>query len=160
MYFITNAKKLDFMWKMLRREHGGLQSYEQPAQKISETIVRSVPLLSVTPESQGLSSEEIINFYKELSDFNKYKPHSAVIMKNGRVVSKTAWKPYSTGVRHVTHSLAKSIISLAIGGELTRRYNFQSLSKKLKQELTPVDLLKKMRKKGNAAEKQSEDANG
>ncbi|MBR5265355.1 MAG: serine hydrolase [Clostridia bacterium] len=115
MYFITNAKKLDFMWKMLRREHGGLQSYEQPAQKISETIVRSVPLLSVTPESQGLSSEEIINFYKDLSDFNKYKPHSAVIMKNGKVVSKTAWKPYSTGVRHVTHSLAKSIISLAIG---------------------------------------------
>ena len=115
MYLITNAKKLDFMWKMLRRENGGLKAYEQPAQKVSETIVRSMPLLSVTPESQGLSSEEIINFYKELSDFNKYKPHSAIIMKNGKVVSKTAWKPYSTGVRHVTHSLAKSIISLAIG---------------------------------------------
>ncbi|MBQ6933463.1 MAG: serine hydrolase [Clostridia bacterium] len=115
MYLITNAKKLDFMWKMLRRELGGLGAYEQKAGKISETIVRSAPMLSVTPESQGLSSEEIINFYRELSDFKGFKPHSAVIMKNGMVVSKAAWKPYSTGVRHVTHSMAKSIISLAIG---------------------------------------------
>ena len=115
MYFINNAKKLDFMWKMLRRELGGLKSYEQKPGKISETIVRSTPLLSVTPESQGLSSEEIINFYRELSDFSRFKPHSAVIMKNGKVISKTAWKPYSTGIRHVTHSMCKSIISLAIG---------------------------------------------
>ena len=72
MYFINNAKKLDFMWKMLRRELGGLKSYEQKPGKISETIVRSTPLLSVTPESQGLSSEEIINFYRELSDFSRF----------------------------------------------------------------------------------------
>ena len=103
------------MWKMLRRELGGLKSYEQKPGKTSETIVRSTPLLSVTPESQGLSSEEIINFYRELSDFSRFKPHSAVIMKNGKVISKTAWKPYSTGIRHVTHSMCKSIISLAIG---------------------------------------------
>ncbi|MBE6988576.1 MAG: serine hydrolase [Ruminococcaceae bacterium] len=115
MYLITNAKKLDFMWKMLRRELGELGGYEHGPCKISETLVRSAPLLSVTPESQGLSSEEIINFYRELSDFKGFKPHSAVIMKNGMVVSKTAWKPYSTGIRHVTHSMAKSIISLAIG---------------------------------------------
>ncbi|MBQ7087410.1 MAG: hypothetical protein IJM96_08055, partial [Clostridia bacterium] len=76
MYLITNAKKLDFMWKMLRRELGGLGAYEQKAGKISETIVRSAPMLSVTPESQGLSSEEIINFYRELSDFKGFKPHS------------------------------------------------------------------------------------
>ena len=44
------------MWKMLRRELGGLGAYEQKAGKISETIVRSAPMLSVTPESQGLSS--------------------------------------------------------------------------------------------------------
>jgi len=103
------------MWKMLRRELGELGGYEHGPCKISETLVRSAPLLSVTPESQGLSSEEIINFYRELSDFKGFKPHSAVIMKNGMVVSKTAWKPYSTGIRHVTHSMAKSIISLAIG---------------------------------------------
>jgi len=39
------------------------------------------------------------------------------------------------------------IISIAIGGELTRRYNFQSLNKKLFSELSSPDLLKKMRKK-------------
>ena len=55
-------------------------------------------------------------------------------------------------------SIEKDEFAFAIGGELTRRYNFQSLSKKLKQELIPVDLLKKMRKKG--ADRQSEEANG
>lgn len=115
MYFLSHAKKLDFMWKMVKREMSGLKSYQQKPQKTDEMIVRSSPMLFVTPESQGMSSAEIINFYRELSDFRKFRPHSAVIVKNGKVVSKTAWKPYSLGVRHVTHSLAKSITSLAIG---------------------------------------------
>ena len=44
------------------------------------------------------------------------------------------------------------IISLAIGGNLTRRYNFQSLNKKLTEELKPKELLKKIRKRDRAPE--------
>ena len=52
------------------------------------------------------------------------------------------------------------IISLAIGGQITRRYNYQSLNKKLTEVLITKDVLKRIRKKGNSAEKQSEEENG
>lgn len=115
MYLWTSAKKLDFMWKMLRHERDGLQAYLREAQKTKEVLVNTTPILSVTPESQGLSSEEIINFYTELSNSKKFKPHSIVILKNGKAVSKAAWKPYLTSIRHVMHSMSKSLVSLAIG---------------------------------------------
>ena len=132
----------------------------------------------------GVTIDATLNSYLVRNIFYEGAPlhDGAVVVRDMRICAAGCYLPLSqtqeitkeVGTRHraaigmseasdavvLCISEETGIISLAIGGELTRRYNFQSLSKKLKQELTPVDLLKKMRKKGNAAEKQSEDANG
>lgn len=115
MYILSEAKKLDFLWKLWRRNANELKLYDHGPQKTLSTRADGSCLLGATAESQGISSDELLNLYKELSAFKSFKPHSMVIVKNGKVITKAAWAPYKENVRHITHSMCKSITSLAIG---------------------------------------------
>ena len=69
-----------------------------------------------TPESQGVESERIADFLEEIiENQNILKMHQLMILRNGKVITECAFYPYERGVWHITHSLCKSITSLAIG---------------------------------------------
>ena len=67
-----------------------------------------------SPESKGISSENIINFYRKLEEKN-YPLHSALLYLNGALISKTYCAPFKEGQLHRMFSIAKTMTALAIG---------------------------------------------
>ena len=67
-----------------------------------------------SPESKGISSENIINFYKKLEEKN-YPLHSALLYLNGALISKTYCAPFKEGQLHRMFSIAKTMTALAVG---------------------------------------------
>lgn len=74
-----------------------------------------VPLETVTPESQGIGSDVISNYLQELSEETSINMHNVLILKNGKVISKTAFGNSDLSVWKMTFSACKSVVSLAIG---------------------------------------------
>lgn len=66
-----------------------------------------------TPESKGLSSEDIIRFYSRL-DAKKIPMHSVIIYSKDSVVSSRYYIPSGNGKLHRMFSISKSITSLAV----------------------------------------------
>lgn len=73
------------------------------------------PLDAATPESQGVSSELIFNYLTELNDDTSINMHNVLILKNGKIISKTAFGNSDLSVWKMTFSACKSVVALAIG---------------------------------------------
>ena len=68
----------------------------------------------VTPESEGISSEDIldfIEFFKEL----RINVHSFLIARNGNIVAEGYYKPFCPETKKRLYSCSKSVVSLAVG---------------------------------------------
>lgn len=78
-----------------------------------------------TPESQGVSSTEVLAFFDELDRLNQeaYEEnargetgfHSVMVVRNGHVIAEGWWDPYESGRKHRLYSLSKSFTSTAVG---------------------------------------------
>ncbi len=77
--------------------------------------ISSVPLESATPESQGIGSDVISNYLNELNNESSINMHNVLILKKGKVISKTAFGNSDLSVWKMTFSACKSVVSLAIG---------------------------------------------
>jgi CubicO group peptidase (beta-lactamase class C family) len=67
-----------------------------------------------TPESQGVSSQVIREFI-ETADRQVDSMHSFMLVRHGRVVAESWWKPESAEKPHILWSLSKSFTSTAVG---------------------------------------------
>ena len=67
-----------------------------------------------TPESQGVSSQAILNFL-EAADQNVNSMHSFVLVRHGKVIAEGWWSPESAEKAHVLWSLSKSFASTGLG---------------------------------------------
>jgi len=67
------------------------------------------------PEQEGVRSTGLLNMFASISADRRINPHSAVILRNGKLISKADWAPYTADLPHVSHSLAKSVTGMAIG---------------------------------------------
>ena len=72
------------------------------------------PLPRSSPESQGVSSQEILSFV-QAADQNIHAIHSFMLVRHGKVVAEGWWKPESAEKPHILNSLSKSFTSTAIG---------------------------------------------
>jgi hypothetical protein len=64
------------------------------------SVLAADPLPRSEPESEGLSSSELLEFVDALD--NKIEGiHSVMIMRHGKVVVEGWWVPYSAGSNHV-----------------------------------------------------------
>jgi len=75
----------------------------------------SRPFPRSTPESQGISSERILDFLCDLSNDKTLDMHNLMILRNGHVIAECSFGAYKMDVWRITHSLCKSITGLAIG---------------------------------------------
>ncbi len=85
----------------------------------------SKALPRATPESQGVSSAQVLAFFEELDRLNQEAfeddPrgetgfHSMMILRNGNVIAEGWWDPYEAGRNHRLYSLSKSFTSTAVG---------------------------------------------
>ena len=71
-------------------------------------------MLRSTPESQGVSSANIIEFI-EYADSKINSMHSFMLVRHGKVVAEAWWNPESADKPHVLFSLSKSFTSTAVG---------------------------------------------
>ena len=77
--------------------------------------VKINPLPSCSPEAQGIESEHILKYYARLCREPLIKMQTVIIARNGHIISRGHFYPYSTDIWHVSHSLAKSLAGLAVG---------------------------------------------
>lgn len=69
---------------------------------------------SAAPESAGISSQHIINFMKRLEECN-IDMHSVLILKDRKLICEAYYKPFKRETLHRMFSVAKSLVSIAVG---------------------------------------------
>lgn len=68
-----------------------------------------------TPEEQGVSSKYLLDFLKEIENEESINMQGIMITRHNSVILEAAYKPYDFTTWRITHSLAKSVIGIAIG---------------------------------------------
>ena len=68
-----------------------------------------------TPESQGIPSEHLEGFYREISASVNSNAHALMVLRGGAVISEGYFAPFRKDVWHVTHSLCKTFTGTAVG---------------------------------------------
>ena len=71
-------------------------------------------LLRVSPESQGVDSQAIINLLNAANSCD-YEWHGLMILRQGQVIAEGWWDPFRPEYVHTLYSLSKSFTSTAVG---------------------------------------------
>jgi CubicO group peptidase (beta-lactamase class C family) len=66
-----------------------------------------------TPEAESVPSGAVAAFFAALDELQY--PHSAKVLRHGRVIAEATWSPYQAERRHSMFSVSKSFTSMAIG---------------------------------------------
>ena len=74
------------------------------------------------PEQVGVRSEGLLKMFYELSESSEICPHSMLVLKDGKLIAKADWSPFTSEYPHVSHSLCKSITSMAVGIAVKEKY--------------------------------------
>ena len=77
-------------------------------------IDNSGSLLRSTPERQGISSSDILDFV-DTADKQIDTMNSFMLVRHGYVVAEGWWDPYDAATPHILFSLSKSFTSTAVG---------------------------------------------
>lgn len=76
----------------------------------------SIFLKKATPESCGISSENIINFIEEMCQgLPNQETHSFMLIRHGKLLFEGYFTPYNEDTKHSLFSVSKSFASTAIG---------------------------------------------
>lgn len=68
------------------------------------------------PESQGIDSDLLADFLEDvISHQEQLLSHTILVLRHGSVIAECTFAPYEQEIWHITHSMCKSITSLAIG---------------------------------------------
>ena len=67
-----------------------------------------------TPEQIGLSSSDVLNFYKDLERY-RFSTHGVLMMRGDQVFSECYYAPFHRDFKHRMYSVSKSFVSIAIG---------------------------------------------
>lgn len=81
---------------------------------------QSVSLPRSTPEAQGVSSKEIMNFI-DAANSSKTEFHSFMVLRHGKVIAEGWWNPYRADLKHTLYSTSKSFTATAIGFAVTEK---------------------------------------
>ncbi len=67
------------------------------------------------PERRGVSSKRIYNMLSELESNPRANIHNIMVLKDGEVVSECSRPGYDVNIRHLSHSMSKTVTGMAIG---------------------------------------------
>jgi CubicO group peptidase (beta-lactamase class C family) len=68
-----------------------------------------------TPERRGISSKRIYDLLVALENSPRANLHNLIIVKDGEVISECSHPGYSINIRHLSHSMSKTLTGMAIG---------------------------------------------
>ena len=67
-----------------------------------------------SPETVGMSSDDILAFIDELEE-NGLNMHSVMVIRHGKIAAEGYWKPFHRDFRHRMYYISKSFVAGAIG---------------------------------------------
>lgn len=73
-----------------------------------------------TPEAEGVSSQQILNFL-DAAAASDHEFHSIMILRHGKVVAEGWWNPYQPTLPHTMYSVSKSFTATAVGFAVAER---------------------------------------
>lgn len=94
------------------KETGDIYVPQKPEFHPSETAGSFEELL---PEQVGVRSKGLLKMFAELSAARGINPHSAAVLRDGKLIARADWSPFEMEYPHVSHSLCKSVVSMAVG---------------------------------------------
>ncbi len=68
-----------------------------------------------TPERRGISSKRIYSMLAELEENPRANIHNILIIKDGEVISEASRPGYDINIRHLSHSMSKTLTGMAVG---------------------------------------------
>ena len=68
----------------------------------------------VTPESQGIRSEDILTFMERIA-YRKINLHSFLMARNGKIIAEGYVKPFHKDFPHRLYSSSKTYVAMAVG---------------------------------------------
>lgn len=77
------------------------------------------------PEQTGVRSEGLLKMISALSESSGIRPHSLIVLKDGKLIAKADWEPFSSRYLHVSHSLCKSVTAMAVGIAVKEKFLFE-----------------------------------
>ena len=77
------------------------------------SVAQSAGLPRSTPETQGVSSADVLSFVDAVDQIDSM--NSFMLVRHGHVVAEGWWTPYRAEARHSLYSLSKSFTSTAVG---------------------------------------------
>lgn len=93
------------------KETGDIYVPQKPRLRPSDTS----GFEELLPEQVGVRSKGLLKMFSELSAAKGVNPHSAVVLRDGKLIASADWLPYEIEYPHVSHSLCKSVVSMAVG---------------------------------------------
>ncbi len=70
------------------------------------------------PESVGISSEDLLGFYRMLDRY-QLQTHSVIMARGGVIVTECYYKPFDERFEHRMYSVSKSFMAIAVGLAMT-----------------------------------------
>ena len=67
------------------------------------------------PEEQGVSSAFFTSLIRALSENKECNMHKVMFLRHGKIIAESAFEPYKLDTWHVSYSMCKSIVGMAIG---------------------------------------------
>jgi CubicO group peptidase (beta-lactamase class C family) len=92
----------------------GLFAHDALARTGFESNTKLKSANQFSPESQGVSSQGLINFFDAV-DKSGLEFHSIMINRNGKTILEGWWQPFKKEYIHTLYSLSKSFTSTAVG---------------------------------------------
>lgn len=68
-----------------------------------------------TPERRGVCSKRILDMLTDLEKDERANIHNIMVIKDGEVISECSHPGYDVNIRHLSHSMSKTITGMAVG---------------------------------------------
>lgn len=117
MDIIVNPNIIRYMTRLFDRTTPMLQLTDHvPSKPLAPLDVQiEQPFPRVRPEEKGIKSTAVRDFIYEVICDREIKLHGIMIIKDGAVIYELDTDGHDRRIRHVCHSLSKSVTSMAIG---------------------------------------------
>ncbi|MBP3704715.1 MAG: serine hydrolase [Clostridia bacterium] len=112
----SNRKAAALLWRLTEgRSDPAILPMRVQKMPFTACTAKSTRLPRSSPEAEGVSREALERFLECAAADKEENLHSLTVLKHGRVIAECSFAPYDREIWHVTHSLCKTITSLAVG---------------------------------------------
>lgn len=113
----TQVKALNYTKKLLTGDTASILSWPAYPQKpiFRQSGRTMVPLPRAVPEEMGVDSSRLEEFVKKLANIPAAQAHCVLVVRDGKLIMEGDFSPYTAKLWHVSHSLCKSVVGIAVG---------------------------------------------